>query len=144
MNLLDPSAFSRNFPSPASATASGLPPFGGAAAVAAVVTDETGRNAGEDAGTKDEEASKDNNGDTVDDHAEGSARWIGYCPRSNYVFSNTTNQSSVMRGEAPELSTAHGVDDEAQDGPRRAQKLASPSSGLEAEAYSRRGMRPAS
>ena len=89
------------------------------AAVAAVVTDETGRNAGEDAGTKDEEAVKDNNGDTVDGHADGSARWIGYCPRSNYVFSNTTNQSSVMRGEAPELSTAHGVDDEAQDEVRR-------------------------
>ena len=71
-------------------------------------------------------ATKDN-GDIVDDHAEGNARWINYCPRSNYVFSNTTNQSSVMRGEAPELSAAtpgssqkDGVDDEAQDEVRRA------------------------
>ena len=36
------------------------------------------------------------------------------------------------------------VDDQAQDGRRSAQKLASPSSGLDAEAYRRRGMRPAS
>lgn len=103
-----------------------------AAAIAAAATDKReGRNAGTkdeanpgpNAGTKDEEDTKDN-GDIVD---ESHTRWISHCPRSNYVFSNTTNQSSVMRGEAPELSAAargssqrDGVDDEAQDEVRRA------------------------
>ena len=98
-----------------------------AAAIAAAATDKReGQNLEEEEGKPGLVATEDN-GDIVDDHAEGNARWINYCPRSNYVFSNTTNQSSVMRGEAPELSAAtpgssqkDGVDDEAQDEVRRA------------------------
>jgi len=49
-----------------------------------------------------------------------------------------------LDGGGQRLAAGRAVDDQAQDGTLRAQKVASPSSGLDADAYSRRGMRPAS
>ena len=74
-----------------------------AIAAAAVETANGRRRASVDeANTGD--GARDTGGITEDGDRErdGSKRWINYCPRSNFVFSNTTNQSSVMRGDAPE------------------------------------------
>jgi hypothetical protein len=57
---------------------------------------------------------------------------------------DTGCDGSADRGGEPR-SNRGAVDDENQQGrPGRAQKFASPSSGLEALAYNRRGIRPAS
>ena len=77
-----------------------------AIAAAAVETANGRRRASVDeANTGDGAMGTGVNKEDGDRERDGSKRWINYCPRSNFVFSNTTNQSSVMRGDAPEPVT---------------------------------------